>query len=165
MVKQGDVDFGITVIPRGAPELTTCPLLNEKISVLFLEGHPVETAPELDVDELSLHELILMAPGSTVRSIVDAAFVAQGRAAVATCEAFYYTTAIGMVQAGLGIALLPPSGFDLAVDERLRARQLNAPGFERQLGIVSLHGKYLSPAAEAFMLKLTAEQKLQTLRD
>jgi DNA-binding transcriptional LysR family regulator len=165
MVKQGDVDFGITDIPPRSPELSAHPILKESISVLHLAGHPIHAATSLDVDELSKHDLILMAHGSTVRHIIDTAFTAQGRAAVATCEASYNTTAIGMVQAGLGIALLPPSGFNLALDARLRARKIDAPGFSRQLGIIRLKRKPLSPAAQAFMTMLLAEKPLRTLRD
>ncbi|NYT79054.1 LysR family transcriptional regulator [Alcaligenaceae bacterium] len=165
MIKRGDVDFGITDIPPHSPELLSYPLLKETISVLHLVDHPIHAARALNVDELSKHDLILMAHGSTVRHIIDTAFAAQGRAAVATCEASYNTTAIGMVQAGLGIALLPPSGFNLAVDTRLRAREVEAPGFSRQLGIIMLKSKSLSPSAEAFLALLMAEKPLQSLRD
>lgn len=165
MIKRGDVDFGITDIPQRSPELTAYPLLKETVSVLYLDNHPIDDAPSIDVDELSKHDLILMAHGSTVRHIIDTAFAAQGRAAVATCEASYNSTAIGMVQAGLGIALLPPSGFSLAVNERLRTREVDAPGFTRQLGIIMLKSKSLTPSAHAFMSMLLDEEPLQSLRD
>lgn len=165
MVKRGDVDFGITDIPHEASELSTHSLLKETISVLYLEGHPVQAAASVDIDELSRHDLILMSRGSTVRHIIDKAFAAHGRAAVATCEASYNTTAIGMVQAGLGVALLPASGFNLALDARLRAREVDAPGFSRQLGIITLKGKPLSPSAHAFMAMLSTGEPLRSLRD
>ncbi len=165
MLKRGDVDFGITDIPEREPGLLSHPLLQETISVLYLDGHPVGRAARIDINELAEHDLILMSPGSTVRRIVDTAFAAQGRIAVAMCEASYNTTAIGMVQAGLGIALLPASGFNLDLDTRFRAKEIDAPGFRRRLGIVTLKGKSQPPAAHAFMAMLLEEKALKSLRD
>ncbi|MCD0505558.1 LysR family transcriptional regulator [Bordetella petrii] len=165
MVNRGDIDFGITDVPRPTPDLAIHPLLRETICLLYLEGHPVQHAETVDIDELSRHDLIMMAPGSTVRRIVDTAFAAQGRIAMASCQASYNTTAIGMVQAGLGIALLPASGFDLALDPRLRSRAVDIQGMDRQLGIVRLKGKVLPPSTQAFMAMLEAEKTLGSLRD
>jgi LysR family carnitine catabolism transcriptional activator len=165
MVKRGEVDFGITDVPQPANDLTLRPLLRETIQILYLEGHPIAKAVRIDVDELSRHDLILTAPGSTVRRIVDTAFAAQGRVAMATCQASYNTTAIGMVQAGLGVALLPESGFDLAQDPRLRTREVQAPGFDRELCIIRVKDRSLPPATHAFLAMLDAERDLQSLRD
>ncbi|MBV7486932.1 LysR family transcriptional regulator [Bordetella sp. BOR01] len=165
MVNRGDIDFGITDVPQPASELMIHPLLQETICLLYLEGHPVQEAESVDIDELSRHDLILMAPGSTVRRIVDTAFAAHGRIAMATCQASYNTTAIGMVQAGLGVALLPASGFDLALDPRLRTRPVDIAGLDRQLSIVRLKNKALPPSAQAFMAMLKAEKALRSLRD
>jgi len=165
MVARGEIDFGITDVPHPSPNLSIHPLLRETISLLYLDGHPVQQAKVVDIDELSRHDLILMAPGSTVRRIVDTAFAAQGRIAMATCQASYNTTAIGMVQAGLGVALLPESGFDLALDRRLRTRPVDIKGMDRQLSIARLKNKTLSPSAQAFMAMLKAEKALRSLRD
>ncbi|MBO9353457.1 LysR family transcriptional regulator [Bordetella petrii] len=165
MVTRGDVDFGITDVPHPSPELAIHPLLRETICLLYLAGHPVHKAKRVDIDELCRHDLILMAPGSTVRRLVDTAFAAQGRIAVATCQASYNTTAIGMVKAGLGIALLPASGFDLALDPRLRTRSVDIAGLDRQVSIVRRKDKAMPPSTQAFMAMLKAEKALRSLRD
>ncbi|MVW71165.1 LysR family transcriptional regulator [Bordetella sp. 15P40C-2] len=165
MVKRGEVDFGITDVQQPAHDLRIRPLLRETIQILYLDGHPIAQAPCIDVDELSRHDLILTAPGSTVRRIVDTAFAAQGRVAIATCQASYNTTAIGMVQAGLGVALLPASGFDLDQDRRLRTRAIEAPGFDRELCMIQLKDRCMPPATQAFLAMLEAETGLQSLRD
>jgi DNA-binding transcriptional LysR family regulator len=94
--------------------------------------------------------------GSAARRVVDSAFAARGRLAVAACEVSYMSTAVGMVQAGLGVALLPRRGVQLQIDPRLRYRPIEGPGFTRRIGIIRLKNKTLSPAAEAFIQMLMA---------
>ncbi|MFW7341145.1 LysR family transcriptional regulator [Pollutimonas sp. H1-120] len=164
MVTGGDVEFGLTDTHPNVGDLDITPLLEEQMCALFLEGHPIQSAEQVDVNRLSAHDLVLMAHGSNARRIVDNAFAAQGRVAVASCEASYMSTAVGMVQAGLGIALLPRSGVNLQVDGRLRARLIQAPGFSRQIAIVKLKQRSLSPSAESFVQLITAASKDQQKR-
>jgi len=154
LVKSGDVEFGITDIQADDAALESMPLLLERMCALYLEGHPLDQAAEVGITELGRHDLILMAPGSNARRIVDTGFATQGRVAVAACEAAYMSTAIGMVQAGLGVALLPRGGVALGIDSRLRLREIAAPGFTRQIALVRLKRKTLSPAADVFIRTL-----------
>lgn len=156
LVKSGDVDFGITDAGAG-DDLEMTLLLEEKMCALFLEGHALETAAPLDVAELGKHDLILMAHGSNARRLVDTAFATVGRPALATCEASYMSTAVGMVRAGLGVALLPLGGVNLELDSRLRVKTIDAPGFSRQIALVRLKSRTLSPAAAAFLDALVAD--------
>lgn len=154
MVKSGEVEFGITDIHMGS-NIETIPVVLEQMCAFFLEGHPIQDAAKLDVEELAKHDLILLIHGSAARRVVDSAFAARGRLAVAACEVSYMSTAVGMVQAGLGIALLPRRGVQLQIDTRLRVRPIEGPGFTRRIGIIRLKNKTLSPAAEAFIQTLT----------
>lgn len=150
MIKSGEVEFGITDIKPEDCELEGTPLIEEQMCALYLKGHELDSAAVVDVGELSRHELILMSQGSNARRIVDQAFANEGRVAVPACEATYMSSAVGMVQAGLGVALLPRSGFDLRLDARLRTRPAAAPAFCRTIALMQLKGRTLSPAAAAF---------------
>ena len=46
--------------------------------------------------------LILMQRDTSVRAVVDAGFHSAGLMPIASCEAIYMMTAVGMVRAGLG---------------------------------------------------------------
>jgi len=50
--------------------------------------------------------LVLMEAETSVRAIVDAAFVSSGRIMRPAAEATYMMTAVGLVKAGLGITIL-----------------------------------------------------------
>jgi LysR family transcriptional regulator, carnitine catabolism transcriptional activator len=153
MVKSGEVEFGITDIHTGS-NIETTPVVLEQMCAFYLEGHPIEQAAKLDVEELAKHDLILLIHGSAARRVVDSAFAGRGRLAVAACEVSYMSTAVGMVQAGLGVALLPRRGVQLQIDPRLRCRPIEGPGFTRRIGIIRLKNKTLSPAADAFIQML-----------
>jgi len=151
MIRSGEVEFGMTDVWQEEIDLENIPLLEEQMCVLYLHGHPIEKADKIDVEELSKHDLILMIYGSNARRVIDLAFAKQGRVATPTCEATYITTAVGMVRAQLGIALLPNGGLQRGVDPRLRIRSIDAAGFTRHIALVKLRGRSMSPAAQAFM--------------
>ena len=153
MVKSGEVEFGVTDIYAGSNTETT-PIMLEQMCAFYLEGNAIENAAKLDVEELAKHELILLTHGSAARRVVDSAFAACGRLAVAACEVSYMSTAVGMVQAGLGVALLPRRGVQLQIDPRLRCRPIEGAAFTRRIGIIRLKNKTLSPAADAFIQML-----------
>jgi DNA-binding transcriptional LysR family regulator len=150
-VRAGEVEFGITDVSLDAADLTAVSLFEERMCVFYIEGHAIGRAKRLDVDELAKHELILTAPGSNARRIVDAAFAAAGRVALPTCEVNYMSSAVGLVEAGLGVALLPYGALDLNSHATLKSRAVNAEGFGRPIAVISMKDKTLSPAAHAFM--------------
>lgn len=158
LVKSGDVEIGITDVPSPALELDVTPLMNDTLHAFFPAGHPLERAAHADIEELSRHQLILTAPGTNVRRMVDTAFAAEGRHAAAACEAAHAATAIGLVLAGVGVALLPPSCVDLEFDSRVRGRPLEGHRFHRELAIVKMQSRTLSPAAQAFVDELLGER-------
>lgn len=160
LVKRAEAEFGITDVTPGTADLEVMPLMNDTLCAFFLAGHALERAPRADIEELCRYPLILSAPGTNVRRMVDSAFAATGRHAFAACEAAYSATAVGLVRAGLGVALLPPTCVDLELDARLRWRELEGPGFARQIAIIKLRNRTLSPAAQAFVEELIAARSV-----
>src|SRR4029453_660664 len=90
--------------------------------VVFPADHAIGTVPEVTLDVLASHPLILMDPDTSVRAIVDGAFIAAGRLPIPPCEATYMMTAVGMVRAGLGLAILPSSARAVQAEPSLRSR-------------------------------------------
>lgn len=160
LVRGGEVDFAITDLRTHDSELESLPLMKEQMCAFFPEGHPLQNAARADVAELSRHDLILMAHGSNARRIVESAFIASGRPPLPACEASYMATAIGMVEAGLGVALLPALGVNLAAHPQVRSRRLPSAAFTRQIAIVHTRRKTLTPSAEAFLNNLAKSSRL-----
>ncbi|SFJ95393.1 LysR substrate binding domain-containing protein, partial [Bosea sp. OK403] len=88
---------------------------------------------------------------TSVRAVVEAGFHAAGLIPRAAGEATYMMTAVGMVQAGLGITILPSSAQEIRADPTLQARAIEAVGFVRQISLVKKSGRTLSPLAALFV--------------
>jgi LysR family transcriptional regulator, carnitine catabolism transcriptional activator len=99
-----------------------------------------------------------------VRVLVDRAFAAQGLHVLPAYEATYMSTAVGMVRAGLGVAVLPSSAVDLRVAPVLKTRPIGDPPVLRQVFLMHRAGRSLSPAAEAFVEALYAGTRRENAR-
>lgn len=148
LVKSGEVDFGIGSVIRPDADLTTQPLLNDRLCVFAPTDHPISRKRYITLNELSRHPLILTSHDSSVRQIVERAFEHARLAAHVAQEATYMTTAIGMVRAGLGVAVLPESALVGDAGEGIRAVAIRTPMLRREISILTSAGRSLSPAAQ-----------------
>jgi DNA-binding transcriptional LysR family regulator len=156
MVKSDTVDFGVTAGETKDPELERLALMEDRLHAVFPRDHALGRARRITPRLLAQHPLILMDEESTVRALVDAGFAAHGLVASPAFEATYMTTAVGMVQAGLGVALLPSSAIEARPNERVASRPIDARAFIRRIWVVRLSGRSLPPAAEVFLEQLAA---------
>jgi DNA-binding transcriptional LysR family regulator len=91
-----------------------------------------------------------MHPATSVRAVVDAAFLAADRLPVIAAEATYMSTAVGMVRAGLGAAILPGSAMEVRAEQTLRSRPVDDRRFTREVSIIKKAERTLPPASESF---------------
>lgn len=95
-----------------------------------------------------------MAPETSVRAIVDAAFISSGRIVRPAAEATYMATAVGLVRAGLGITILPELSKEVDAEKSLRARPIDDVRFSRTISLVKRRNRTLSPACADFLSDL-----------
>lgn len=148
MVEGGDVEIGITTQLSVTGLLKSEDLLEDPIVAIFVKGHPIEAVRRINVDELVKHDLILMGDGGGIRTIIDQAFANRRKMVVPRYEATYFTTALSMARAGLGVTLLPAT--IEPHDAKLRARRISVDGFSRKISIVTRMNRTLSPATQVF---------------
>jgi DNA-binding transcriptional LysR family regulator len=101
--------------------------------------------------DLPAGQLIAMTRDSRIRFLVDQAYQSAGQAVRPAYEVSHMTTAIMMVEAGLGVAVLPAYVWGFARAFNVVSRALSDPEVRREVTIVHSDGKALSPAAEAFL--------------
>jgi DNA-binding transcriptional LysR family regulator len=93
---------------------------------------------------------VLMHPDTSVRTVTDACF-AQARVPVSVAaEATYMMTAVAMVRAGLGLAILPETAREIGSEPALSARPVDDPAFVRPIILARKAGRTLPPASDAF---------------
>ena len=156
LVRTEEVDLGIMGGELVEPGIEVICTTQDRMHVVFPAEHPIGTVPEVTLDVLASHPLILMDPDTSVRAIVDGVFIAAGRLPIPACEATYMMTAVGMVRAGLGLAILPASAREVRAEPSLRSRPIDEPGFERAVSVIKKAGRTLPPMAESFLTQLKA---------
>src|SRR3954447_3084899 len=154
LVRTEEVDLGVMGGDLVDPDIEIVCTVQDRMHVVFPAEHPIEAVPEITLDVLASHPLILMDPDTSVRAIVDGAFIAAGRLPIPACEATYIMTAVGMVRAGLGLAILPASAREVRAEPSLRSRPIDEPGFERPVSVIKKAGRTLPPMTESFLAQL-----------
>lgn len=151
MVREDRVDFGIGMADGEAGDLDLTRLFDDTLQIVHRQDHPIAQAPVIDVETLSLYPLILMNRGSSVRDLVEGAFLAAGRTATPACEVTYMSTAVALVRAGLGLSILPSTAVELRSQPDVAARSIDDPAFVRTLVLVRRRNAPLRPVVEAFI--------------
>jgi DNA-binding transcriptional LysR family regulator len=155
VVNSGEVDFGVSGPPPADAHLQFCALGSDAMVAVSLGRIATAKGRRVAIEDLAKHSLILMSRDSTVRRIVEEAFAASGRLTTPVHEPAFMATAIAMVRAGLGIAILPSSAAEVRAAKDLVAHRIASRLMSRRIGIIS-RGGALSPAAEEFRRHLRA---------
>jgi len=150
-VRSEEVDIGITGGELSDPDLDVLHLTHDQMHVVFPSQHPLQRKRRITLEDLAELPLVLMDADTSVRAIVDRAFVAAGRLPIPACEAIYMMTAVGMVKAGLGVAVLPASAKEVRAEPSLKSRKIDDPAFARPIAVIKKRNRTLPPAAQLFV--------------
>lgn len=145
-----DVDLGITGGPLEDPYLEIFLRSVDRMHAVFPRGHALDRASPLSLAEVAGYPLVLMSPATSVRAIVDAAISAAGLRAEIAVEATYMSTAVGMVRAGLGVAVLPETAMETRALPTLRSALIDDQSLVRDISVIRRKGRTLPPAGSAF---------------
>lgn len=153
-VKQGDADFALNYIGMQDPEVEFTPLRKEPYVLACAADHPLARRRSVRWAELAAYPLARVSHASRNRLFIDQALAELPPLPRPVCEVRHVSTLIGLVEAGLGVAVVPqltlPHGSDTVVGVRLEQ-----PDITRTIGITRRSGRSLPPAADAFVQLLT----------
>ena len=159
MLRRGELDFGIAGEGPAAPEFVFSPLAKDEVVAVMPKGHALARSTPVSLESLADQPLILPSAESSVRRLVDHAFAERGRLVQPVQEPVYMATAIALVRAGIGIALLPMASEELRSAPDLSSRRIAQRALTRQLHLVMRRGRTLSPAADAFIRVVRAQAR------
>jgi DNA-binding transcriptional LysR family regulator len=156
-VRTGDLDAAIVFeydgVPLSCPDpIELRPLSDEEICVLLPGSHPAANAHELRVADLAGEVWIREARGSACESFTEALCHSAGFEPTIGAEASDYALDQVLVEAGIGIALVPALGL-VPLREGLIAKRLSAPRPSRRVFFASRRGS-LNGAARAILVAL-----------
>ena len=161
-IRQGDVDFGIVIDPGAVSDLECEVVLSEPFLLLCRDDDPLASLPHVAWQALQGANLVLQDYASGSRPLIDAALAAQGVKATIVQEIGHPATLFPMVEAGIGISVLPALALPLPQGSRLTVKRF-VPCVERQLMLVRRKNRSLSGAAHACwdVVRMQAERLME----
>jgi DNA-binding transcriptional LysR family regulator len=147
-VKSGEVDFGVIIGPFTADDLLSEALMTDSFCVVTRDDHPLAAHEQVAWTDLDGQQLVMLDYASGSRPIIDAVMQEHGVSATVVQELGHSATVFGLVEAGVGVSVLPWLALPLPAGASLVARPL-VPRAERRVELVRRRDRSLSPAAEA----------------
>lgn len=147
-VRNAEVDFGIVIDPGESTDLDCEPILHEPFLLLCREDHPFAVQTAVGWPSLNGCKLVLQDYASGSRILIDGALKAQKVKAEIVQEIGHPATLFPMVEAGIGISVLPALALPMPEGSRLVIKPL-VPEINRVLKLVKRKNRSLSPAAQA----------------
>lgn len=158
-LQSGTVDLGLTAGVELTDDLEVLYEASDRLCVVAPANHPLARCKRITANDLAKFPIVLMESETSVRAIVNAAFISSGRSVRPVAEATYMMTAVGLVRAGLGFTILPESAKEIDAEPTLRTLPIYDPRFSRRLTLVKRRGRSLPRATADFV-----ELLVQTLK-
>jgi DNA-binding transcriptional LysR family regulator len=158
-VARGEVEFGINFLGASEPELMFEPLLEDPFVLACRRDHALARRDLLTWSDLEGQPLVVVSRTSGNRILLEAALVRAGVRLSWSYEVTHLSTSLGLVEAGLGISVLPRLATPQGDHPIIVTRPIRNPEVSRTIGVVRRRGVRLAPAAERFLEMLLGTWK------
>lgn len=158
-VKSGEADLGIGTFSVDDEELDFIPVAADRLMLFAHVDNPLaRTEPSWAM--LKDEPLITLGRESHIRKAVERGYNAAGLTAAPSFEVSHITTALAMVEAGLGASVLPSYSLRVPHADTITARVIQAPVLSRGITIATRRGRTLAPAASDLLERIRAQARL-----
>lgn len=163
-VRSGEVDFGLGSAVGASHDIASRSLTTDVFVAVMPSDHALARAKTLTWRELKDIPLIGPPPGNAVRAQLDAALAGAGISLKRSYEVALPLTILGMVEGGLGIAVMTSAMSRLARSLGLTIKNVTAPVIRREMSLLFHTDRSLSPAAQN-LRDLLLERRAQLRQD
>ncbi|MFM0056023.1 LysR family transcriptional regulator [Paraburkholderia phytofirmans] len=153
-VALGEAEFGIAFLVNESPELEIDELLVDPYVLACPVDHPLAASEHVTWPELRPWPLIVSGTSSGNRRMLDAALRDIDWRPDRLIEIEHLTTSLGLVEAGLGISIIPRCAAPRDAHARIAIRPLVDPTVARTIGLIRRRDAALSSIARDFRLAL-----------
>lgn len=160
-VLDGRADLGIAVHADAHPDLRQQVLFSDPLVFICRSPHPLESAEEVHWDDMADTELIGVSSFMATRIFMDYQLAKRGIRLQSIYEVQHHATAINLVAAGVGAAILPASTFEEGDRPGVRKIALTRPVVKRKVVLLQRRDHDLPPAAAAFKSLMTDAMRLR----
>lgn len=150
-VARGEVEFGVNLMGASDPELIFDSLIDDPFVLACRRDHPLAQKDVVEWADLEPYRLITVARSSGNRALLDAALARENLKLSWFYEVTHLSTSLGLVEADVGISVLPKLATPETEHPILVSRPIGSPVVSRTIGVVRRRNSNLSPAAERFL--------------
>jgi len=150
-VRSGEADWGIGTFDEAEEGLRREVLCEDLLMAWGPPRSQLMRSGKLAWRDLPANQLISLTRESRIRFLVEQACLAAGHPIRPAYEVSHVTTAIMMVEAGLGIAVLPAYAWGFATAFNVVSKVLSEPEVRREISVIHSGSRALTPAAEPFL--------------
>lgn len=160
-VRNAEVDFGIVIGPLGDAEFDAEEILQEPFLLLCHQNDALAQTESVTWAMLTDRNMVLQDYASGSRMLVDAILQQLAVRVNVVQEIGHPATLYPMVEAGIGISILPALALPLPSGRKLAVRRLY-PEMNRSLMLIKRKNRSLTPAAEAVWQEVRQQAELLT---
>lgn len=150
-VARGEADFGINFIGASHADIDFKSLAEDPFVLACRHDHPLAGRKRVSWADLKSQRVITVGRNSGNRALIDNALAQHGVQLSWTYEVSHLSGSLGLVEAGLGIAVLPRLATPGPGHPIIRTIRLTDPEVSRTIGIVRRRGASLSPSANQLL--------------
>ena len=149
-VLDGQAELGIAINGEPHAELEEIALFEDPLTLLCATPHPLQDRATVGWTDLQGVDLIVVSSFMATRMFLDYQLAQRGIRLSGHYEVQHHATAINLVAAGVGCAILPASTFENGDRPNVVKIPLTGPVVKRRVTLLRRKPASLSPAAEAF---------------
>jgi DNA-binding transcriptional LysR family regulator len=164
LVQSGEVEFGLSVIQTNRWDLDVETISASPLALTCPSRHALAKKRSVGWTELCDLPLIRVGSKTAIRPIIDDALNAARVALNWQYEVQHVETAVNLVEAGLGYAIVPSIDVTLHRGRGVVAIPLRAPRLSCTYGLVTRRGMPLSPSAAGLRTFIVEEMKAKGRR-
>lgn len=156
-VQSGEAELGLSFTGASHPEIDFEPLWVEDYVLALRADHPLARRSALNWRDLLAERMVAVAGDSGNRVLIDQALSRLKQRPGVQFEANHVAGALGLVEAGLGVAVVPRLALSMGAGAALVGVALRQPRIERTLGLITRQGRRLGGPALALVQALRTE--------
>ncbi|MEY2804537.1 MAG: hypothetical protein RL657_1873 [Pseudomonadota bacterium] len=143
-------EVGISIEPTKHPELDEIVLFQDPLMFFCRQQHPLADRPSVKWTDMNLQDLIVVSNFMATRSMMNVQLAQRGIELQGNFEVQHHATALNLVSAGVGCAILPATACAEGDRPGVRRIPITHPQVRRKVVLTRRKGLTLPPAAQAF---------------
>ncbi len=151
VVRSGGADCGIGTFPAGESGVQQTALMRDRLLLFCRADSPFAKAESVRWSDLFRQPLIALSPTSAIRRLVEIGFESAQIPLTPAYEVHQMVTALSLIKAGLGVAVLPTYAYSEAKFRQVVAKPLVEPEIGRDISMIHADGRSITPAVSAFI--------------